>query len=130
MLITPRDALGRLETMVAMGNLGIPESATRTADCLSYPLLWCRLPASAMEPRKVVSYPKLPAWRGDTVTMQEIFAFQKQGVGPDGRGTRRALHCHGHPSQIFGTAVGGREFDFRWKCFSAPRYRGADYGYF
>ena len=80
---TPRDALGRLETMVAMGNLGIPESATRRQIASAIHLV---VQASRLSDgtRKVVSVSEITGMEGDTVTMQEIFAFQKQGVGPDG----------------------------------------------
>jgi pilus assembly protein CpaF len=80
---TPRDALTRLETMVAMGKLGIPESATRRQIASAIQLV---VQASRMSDgaRKVVSISEITGMEGDTVSMQEIFAFQKKGIGPDG----------------------------------------------
>jgi pilus assembly protein CpaF len=80
---TPRDALGRLETMVAMGNLGIPESATRRQIASAVNLV---VQASRMSDgtRKVVSMSEITGMEGEMVTMQDIFTFQKKGIGPNG----------------------------------------------
>jgi pilus assembly protein CpaF len=80
---TPRDALGRLETMVAMGNLGIPESATRRQIASAIHLV---VQASRMSDgtRKVVSITEITGMEGEMVTMQDIFTFQKKGIGPNG----------------------------------------------
>jgi pilus assembly protein CpaF len=80
---TPRDALGRLETMVAMANLGIPESATRRqiASALNVVVQVARMSDGT---RKVTSVSELTGMEGDVVTMQEIFEFKRTGIGEKG----------------------------------------------
>jgi pilus assembly protein CpaF len=80
---TPRDALGRLETMVAMANLNIPESATRRqiASALHVIVQVSRLSDGT---RKVIAITELTGMEGDTITMQDIFVFNKVGIGPAG----------------------------------------------
>jgi pilus assembly protein CpaF len=80
---TPRDALGRLETMVSMGNLGIPESATRrqVASAIQLVVQTSRMSDGT---RKVVSMSEITGMEGDMVTMQDIFTFQRKGIGPNG----------------------------------------------
>lgn len=80
---TPRDALGRLETMVAMANLNIPESAIRRqiASALDVVVQVSRLSDGT---RKVVSLAELTGMEGEVVTMQDIFTFRKRGIRENG----------------------------------------------
>jgi pilus assembly protein CpaF len=77
---TPRDALSRLETMVAMANLGIPESATRRqiASAINVVVQLSRMSDGT---RKLVSVAEITGMEGEVVTMQEIFVFKKMGLG-------------------------------------------------
>jgi pilus assembly protein CpaF len=80
---TPRDALSRLETMVAMANLNIPESATRRqiASAIDMVVQMSRLSDGT---RKLVAVTEITGMEGEMVTMQDIFVFRKIGIGPNG----------------------------------------------
>src|SRR5579863_2142904 len=76
---TPRDAIGRRETMVAMSNLNLPENAIRRqiASAVDVVVQVSRLSDGT---RKVVSVAEITGMEGDVVTMQDIFVFRKRGI--------------------------------------------------
>ena len=78
-----RDALGRLETMVAMSNLNLPEIATRRqiASAIDVVVQISRLSDGT---RKVTSISEITGVEGDIISMQEIFAFRKTGLAENG----------------------------------------------
>jgi pilus assembly protein CpaF len=80
---TPRDALGRLETMVAMSKMNIPEKAIRRqiSSALDVVVQVSRLSDGA---RKIVTVSEITGMEGDIVTMQDIFVFQKRGIRENG----------------------------------------------
>ncbi len=80
---TPRDALSRLETMVAMANLSLPEKAIRqqVASAIQVVIQVSRLSDGA---RKVIAISEIVGMEGDVVTMQDIFVFDRTGVGEGG----------------------------------------------
>jgi pilus assembly protein CpaF len=80
---TPRDALSRIENMVAMANLNIPERAIRQqiASALHVVIQIARL---ADGTRKVVSVSEITGMESDVISMQEIFVFERRGIGLDG----------------------------------------------
>lgn len=80
---SPRDALARLDTMVAMSDLNIPTIAVRRqiASAISVVIQVSRLSDGA---RKVTSVSEITGMEGDVITMQEIFAFKKHGVSETG----------------------------------------------
>jgi pilus assembly protein CpaF len=80
---TPRDALGRLETMVAMSKMNIPEKAIRRqiASALDVVVQVSRLSDGT---RKIVTVAEITGMEGDIVTMQDIFVFQKRGIRENG----------------------------------------------
>jgi pilus assembly protein CpaF len=81
---SPRDALYRLDTMVAMANLNIPEKAIRQqiASALELIIQIARLSDGT---RRVTAISEITGMEGDIITMQDIFVFEKTGVGQDGR---------------------------------------------
>jgi pilus assembly protein CpaF len=81
---TPRDALNRLTTMVAMANLNLPERAVRQqiANGIQVVLQVSRMPDGN---RKLISISEVVGMEGDVITMQELFTFERQGIGEDGR---------------------------------------------
>ncbi len=81
---TPRDALYRLDTMVAMANLNIPEKAIRQqiASAINLVVQVSRL---ADGTRKVMAISELTGMEGEVITMQDIFLFDRSGIGPDGK---------------------------------------------
>jgi pilus assembly protein CpaF len=80
---TPRDALSRLETMVAMANLNLPENAIRRqiASAIDLVIQVSRLSDGT---RKIISVAEITGMEGEVVTMQEIFAFRKKGIRENG----------------------------------------------
>ena len=79
----PRDALSRLETMVAMSNLNLPDSAIRRQIASAIDLV---IQVSRMSDgtRKVVSIAEITGMEGEIVTMQDIFLFRKRGIRENG----------------------------------------------
>jgi pilus assembly protein CpaF len=81
---TPRDALSRIETMVSMSSLDLPERAVRQqiASAVQVVIQVSRLSDGA---RKVVQIAEISGMEGDVITMQDIFVFERQGIGEDER---------------------------------------------
>jgi pilus assembly protein CpaF len=75
---TPRDALTRLETMVSMANLNLPEKAVRQqiASAVHVVLQVSRLTDGT---RKVTNICEVTGMEGMVVTMQDLFTFERQG---------------------------------------------------
>ncbi len=75
-----RDALSRLETMVAMANLNLPDAAIRRqiASAIDVVLQVSRLSDGT---RKVTALSEIVGMEGEVVTMQDIFVFKKMGIG-------------------------------------------------
>jgi pilus assembly protein CpaF len=81
---TPRDALYRLDTMVAMANLNIPEKAIRQQIASAVNIV-VQISRMADGTRKVIAVSELTGMEGEVITMQDIFVFERSGIGPDGR---------------------------------------------
>ncbi|HEV3061911.1 MAG TPA: CpaF family protein [Vicinamibacterales bacterium] len=81
---TPRDALSRIETMIAMGATNLPERAMRQqiSSAIQIVVQQTRLSDGT---RKVTSISEITGMEGDIITMQEIFLFEKLGVTQDGK---------------------------------------------
>ena len=75
---SPRDALSRLETMVAMANLNLPDKAIREqiASAINVVVQISRL---ADGTRKITSVSEITGMEGPVVTMQDLFIFERQG---------------------------------------------------
>ena len=80
----PRDALSRIETMIAMGAVNLPERAMRQqiTSAIQIVIQQTRLSDGT---RKVTSVSEITGMEGDTISMQEIFVFEKIGIGPEGK---------------------------------------------
>jgi pilus assembly protein CpaF len=81
---TPRDALSRLESMVAMTNFNLPEKTVRQqiASAITIVVQVSRMSDGS---RKVVSISEITGMEENVISMQEIFSFVRKGIGPDGR---------------------------------------------
>ena len=81
---TPRDAIARLESMVAMGNMNMPEKSVRQQIAAAITIV---VQASRMSDgtRKVTSISEITGMEENIISMQEIFTFAKKGIGPDGK---------------------------------------------
>ncbi|MEO7987771.1 MAG: CpaF family protein, partial [Gemmatimonadales bacterium] len=77
---TPRDALSRLETMISMAGLDLPERAMRQqiASAIDIVVQVTRLSDGT---RKVNQISEIVGMEGDVITMQEIFLFEREGLG-------------------------------------------------
>jgi pilus assembly protein CpaF len=80
---TPRDALTRLENMIGMGGLTLPPKAMRQqiSSAITVVIQASRMPDGK---RKVVSIQEVTGMEGEIITMQEVFAYEKTGIAPDG----------------------------------------------
>jgi pilus assembly protein CpaF len=80
---TPRDALLRLETMVAMAGLNIPTKFVRhyISSALDILVHVSRLTDGS---RKLVSLQELTGMEGETINLQEIFLFEQTGLDANG----------------------------------------------
>jgi pilus assembly protein CpaF len=79
-----RDALYRLDTMVAMANLNIPERAIRQQISSAINLI-VQVSRMADGTRKVTGISEITGMEGDVITMQEIFVFERTGISPEGK---------------------------------------------
>jgi pilus assembly protein CpaF len=81
---TPRDAIARLESMVAMGNMNMPEKSVRQQIAAAITIV---VQAARMSDgtRKITSITEITGMEENVISMQEIFSFTKKGIGPDGK---------------------------------------------
>src|SRR5687767_2079548 len=79
-----RDALYRLDTMIAMANLNIPDKAVRqqVASAVDLVIQVTRLTDGA---RRVTSISEITGMEQDVISMQEIFTFQQSGINQAGQ---------------------------------------------
>ncbi|HQX51805.1 MAG TPA: CpaF family protein [Planctomycetaceae bacterium] len=80
----PRDAISRIETLVNMSGCDLPLSAVRKQIASAVHLI---IQASRLQggPRKVTYITEIVGMEGDTIVMQDIFKFQQQGIGENGK---------------------------------------------
>jgi pilus assembly protein CpaF len=80
---TPRDALGRLETMIQMAGLKLSERAMRQqiASAINIVIQVARLVDGT---RRVVSICEITGMEGDVISMQEIFQYERRGIDKNG----------------------------------------------
>src|SRR5215472_17421912 len=90
---SPRDALSRVETMVSMANLNIPDRAVRQqiASAIHAVIQVSRLSDGT---RKLTSICEITGMEGEVVCMQDIFRFERRGITETGK-TRGAFRATG-----------------------------------
>jgi len=81
---SPRDALYRLDTMVAMANLNIPDRAVRQQIASAVNIL-VQISRMADGTRKVSAISEITGMEQDVITMQDIFLFERTGMNPEGK---------------------------------------------
>ena len=79
-----RDALARLETLVLMAGIELPVKAIRQ-QVVGAINIFVQLARLRDGSRRVVSMTEVTGMEGETITMQEIFVFESQGAGADGK---------------------------------------------
>jgi pilus assembly protein CpaF len=80
----PRDALARIETMAMMANLNLPEKAVRQQIASAIQIV-VQVSRMSDGTRRVTHISEIAGTSGDVVSMQDIFLFEKRGVGPNGK---------------------------------------------
>lgn len=85
---SPRDALSRVETMVAMTGLDLPVRTVReyVSSAINVCIHTARLKDGS---RKVVSFQEITGMEGEIITLQEIFRFEQTGVDKAGKAKGR-----------------------------------------
>ena len=80
---TPRDALARLETMIQMTGMRLSDRAMRQqiASALNLVVQVARMSDGS---RRVTSISEITGMEGETITMQEIFQYERTGVDAQG----------------------------------------------
>jgi pilus assembly protein CpaF len=81
---TSRDALSRLESMVAMANINLPERAVRQqiSSAISVVVQVSRMSDGS---RKVVSISEITGMEENVITMHDLFTFVRKGIGANGK---------------------------------------------
>ncbi len=81
---TPRDALARLETMIQMTGMRLSDREMRqqVASAINLVLQVARLSDGS---RRVTSISEITGMEGETITMQEIFQFERTGIDAQGQ---------------------------------------------
>jgi len=92
---SPRDALARIENMVSMANLNIPERAIRhqIANAVHAVVQVARLSDGS---RKILTISEVIGMEGDMIALQDIFVFDRTGVDESGK-VRGVFHSTGLP---------------------------------
>jgi pilus assembly protein CpaF len=80
----PRDALSRMETMILMSGIDLPQRAMRqqVSSAIDLVLQLSRLSDGS---RKVTYFSEVLGMEGDIVTMQDIFVYDRRGMDEEGR---------------------------------------------
>ncbi|MEO7272770.1 MAG: CpaF family protein [Vicinamibacterales bacterium] len=81
---SPRDALYRMDTMVAMANLNIPDRAVRQQIASAVNVI-VQVSRMADGSRKVTAISELSGMEQEVITMQDIFLFERTGLNPEGK---------------------------------------------
>jgi pilus assembly protein CpaF len=81
---SPRDALSRLETLIAMNSVNLDSLSARryVSSALNVIVHLARLPDGS---RKITSIQELTGMEGEVVTLQEIFGFEQASVDAGGK---------------------------------------------
>ncbi|MGB7135662.1 MAG: CpaF family protein [Acidobacteriaceae bacterium] len=81
---TPRDGLSRLETMCMMGDIRLPDKAIRMqiASAIHVIVQVARMSDGS---RRITHVSELTGAYSDVISMQDIFVFEKEGIGEGGK---------------------------------------------
>ncbi|HSM61501.1 MAG TPA: CpaF family protein [Longimicrobiales bacterium] len=80
---SPRDALNRLETMVAMANLNLPDRAVRQQIASAIHIV-IQLSRFSDGKRRLTQLSEIVGMEGEVITIQDIFKFQQEGIDEKG----------------------------------------------
>jgi pilus assembly protein CpaF len=123
---TPREAISRLELIVALAGMDLPAWAVRKliASCINVVVQASRLPGGK---RKITSISEITGMEGDTIAMHEIFSFVKTGVNQDQSAEGHHSATGIRPNLLKKLKVSGADLPnelFTERRFSPPSNRG------
>ncbi len=103
---TPRDAVARMETMITMAGFELPLKAMRQQIASAVDLI---VQANRLQggPRKITHITEIVGMEQDTIVMQDIYHFVKDGVDENGRAFGR-FDGDRHSAGVHGSAGGRR----------------------
>ncbi|MGH9930327.1 MAG: CpaF family protein [Pyrinomonadaceae bacterium] len=81
---TPRDTLGRLETMIQMAGLRLSDRGMRQQIASAVDLI-VQVARLTDGTRRITSISEITGMEGETIAMQEIFQFERTGVDSTGK---------------------------------------------
>ena len=81
---TTRDALSRIENMVLMGNMGLPSRAIRQQITGAVNLI-IQVERHRDGGRRITQVTEVCGMEGEVVTLNDIFQYEIQGMGADGK---------------------------------------------
>lgn len=81
---SPRDALSRFESMVAMTNMNMPEKSVRQQLASAVGII-VQVSRMSDGSRKVMSVSEITGMEESMISMQEIFVFRRKGIGANGK---------------------------------------------
>jgi pilus assembly protein CpaF len=81
---TPRDALARIETMSMMANLNLPQTALRQQIASAIQVI-VQVSRMSDGSRRVTHVSEITGTSDQVISMQDIFCFEKRGLGPHGK---------------------------------------------
>ena len=81
---TPRDAISRMETMCMMGTVVLPEKAIRAQIASAIDLI-VQVSRMSDGSRRITHITEITGTSGDIISLQDIFLFEKQGLGVNGK---------------------------------------------
>jgi pilus assembly protein CpaF len=115
-----RDALARVESMVSMANLSMPERAIRhqIASAIHAVLQVARLADGS---RRLMSISEVTGLEGEMITMQEIFSFERKGLTETGK-VRGAFRSSGIRPR-FAERLAAAGYSLRMSLFEADRLK-------
>jgi pilus assembly protein CpaF len=95
---SPRDALARIENMVSMANLNIPERAIRhqIANAIHAVVQVARLSDGS---RKVITVSEVIGMEADMIVLRDVFVFDRSGIDESGK-VRGVFHSTGIQPQF------------------------------
>lgn len=97
-----RDAVSRLENMVAMAGIEMPIKAIRSQIASAVNLM---VQASRLQDgsRRMVSITEITGMEGEVISMQEVFRYERLGLAPDGKiiGRFNATGVRSHYAERF-----------------------------
>jgi len=81
---TPRDAIARMETMAMMGSVTLPEKAIRSQIASAVHVI-VQAARMADGSRRITHITELTGAFSEVISMNDIFLFEKKGLGPNGK---------------------------------------------